>query len=84
MVGELYPGGNADHREHLLHPVCRVVAPIFRKLLEWLRDRVQIKIGGLSPERFLNLCAGSGMVLRGLRKTPDGYQCWMILPEYRE
>ncbi len=57
---------------------------MFRKILEWLRGRVQVQIGGLSPERFLNLCAGNGLILRGLRKSPEGYQCWMLLPEYRE
>lgn len=57
---------------------------MLRKCWEWLRGRVLVQVGGLSPERFFNLCAGNGLVLRKLRKTPDGYLCWMLLPEYRK
>ncbi len=56
---------------------------MLRKGWEWLRGRVLVEIGGLWPERFLNLCAGGGLTLRGLRQTEGGYQCWMLLPEYR-
>ncbi|WP_434311754.1 sporulation protein YqfD [Hominifimenecus sp. rT4P-3] len=57
---------------------------MFRKIIDWFRGRVLVRVSGLSPERFLNLCAGNGFVLRELKKTGEGYECIMSLPEYRK
>ena len=57
---------------------------MFRKFMDWFRGRVLVYVSGLSPERFLNLCARNGFVLRDLKKTGEGYECIMSLPEYRE
>ena len=57
---------------------------MFRKLMDFLRGKLLIHISGLSPERFLNLCAARGLEINCLKATEEGFECRMSLRDYRE
>lgn len=56
---------------------------MFERILLFLRGNLLVTMYGINPERYLTLCANAGLIIKNLRRTKNGYQGWLSLPDYR-
>ncbi len=57
---------------------------MLKKLFYWLRGVLIIQIGGIAPERFINLCCNRSINIWDLKKTGDHYQFHIMATNYRK
>ena len=54
------------------------------KLLNWLRGYLYVRIGGIDPERFINLCINKKIFIWNLKKAEDSYQFYILRKNYKK
>lgn len=53
-------------------------------LLNYLRGYVKIRLCGISPERFINLCSNRDILIWNLKSVEDTYEMYMSLKGFRQ
>lgn len=53
-------------------------------LLNYLRGYVKIRLCGISPERFINLCSNRDILIWNLKSVEDAYEMYMSLKGFRQ
>lgn len=51
-------------------------------LIRWLKGYVKIKLWGYSPERFMNLCTNSGILLWNVKGFGEYYEMYMSVSDF--
>ena len=54
------------------------------KLIHWFRGVLIIQIGGIAPERFINLCCNHKINIWNLKKTGENYQFYLHSSDYKK
>lgn len=57
---------------------------MIRSLIRWIRGYVKIRVEGLSPERFINMCSRNNIYLWGMRTSGKGYEMCLMLADFRK
>ncbi len=57
---------------------------MLKKLMNWLRGYLTVRIHGTSPERFINLCCNKQIYLWNLLRNGDDYQFQISVKNYKE
>ncbi len=57
---------------------------MLRKLMNWLRGVLIIQIGGIAPERFINLCCNHRINIWDLKKTGEYYEFHIHASNYKK
>lgn len=57
---------------------------MLKKLFHWLRGILVIQIGGIAPERFINLCCNRRINIWDLRKKEEFYQFHIHAADYKK
>jgi len=57
---------------------------VLRRIGNYLRGYVRIRITGYSPERFLNLCKHKGIEMWGLEAKSQAYEMYMTINGFRK
>jgi similar to stage IV sporulation protein len=57
---------------------------MLKKLIHWLRGILVIQIGGIAPERFINLCCNRRINIWDLRKKEEAFQFHILASDYKK
>ena len=57
---------------------------MLKRIANYLRGYVRIRITGYSPERFLNLCKHKGIEMWGLEAKSQAYEMYMTISGFRK
>ncbi len=57
---------------------------MLRKLLNWFRGYLTIRLSGIAPERFINLCCNKKIFIWDLQQIDNEYQFHIIAGEYKK
>ncbi len=57
---------------------------MLRKLIFWFRGVLIIRISGIAPERFINLCCNHRINIWDLKKNGDFYQFHILASDYKK
>lgn len=52
------------------------------KIATYIKGRVKIRIRGLVPERFINLCVAENILLWGLSRKDNDLYAWILLSDF--
>lgn len=57
---------------------------MLKKIANYLRGYLKIRITGYSPERFLNLCKNKGIEIWGLESKANAYEMFVTVRDFRK
>lgn len=57
---------------------------MLKKLINWFRGVLTVRISGTAPERFINLCCNRKLFIWNLRNEDNGFQFNIIAGKYKQ